>query len=61
MRAKSILAMVLTSLLLVSCSSGGDSPSGDSGAAETLKVGFITKYPVDFYDIMVLAVMKYDA
>ena len=28
---------------------------------DVLKVGFITKFPVDFYDIMVDAVKKYDA
>jgi ABC-type sugar transport system substrate-binding protein len=61
MRGKSILAMALTSLVLVSCSSGGDAGNADTGAAEKLKVGFITKFPVDFYDIMVKAVQEYDA
>jgi ABC-type sugar transport system substrate-binding protein len=61
MRGKSILAMALTSLVLVSCSSGGDAGNTDTGAAEKLKVGFITKFPVDFYDIMVKAVQEYDA
>ena len=33
--------------------------SGDAG--KSLKIGFITKFPVDFYDTMVDAVKKYDA
>src|SRR3954463_15282649 len=61
MRGKSILAMTLTSLVLVSCSSGGESGKANTGGAEKLKVGFITKFPVDFYDIMVDAVKKYDS
>ena len=36
-------------------------PSATGAAAGQLKVGFITKFPVDFYDIMVDAVKKYDA
>ncbi|MDI6104259.1 sugar ABC transporter substrate-binding protein [Actinoplanes sp. NEAU-A12] len=47
--------------MLAACSSGGDSGNGDPGAGEKLKVGFITKFPVDFYDIMVEAVQEYDA
>jgi ABC-type sugar transport system substrate-binding protein len=61
MRGKSILGMALASLVLVSCSSDGDTGNADPGGDETLKVGFITKFPVDFYDIMVDAVKKYDA
>jgi len=61
MRGKPILAIAVASLMLVSCSSGGDKGAGTgTGAAEKLKVGFITKFPVDFYDIMVEAVKKYD-
>ncbi|MEV6632826.1 sugar ABC transporter substrate-binding protein [Actinoplanes sp. NPDC051470] len=58
---KTILTMALASLMLASCSSGDDAGKSDQGAGETLKVGFITKFPVDFYDIMVDAVKKYDA
>jgi ABC-type sugar transport system substrate-binding protein len=61
MRAKSILTMTLASLVLASCSADGDPGEAEPGAGETLKVGFITKFPVDFYDIMVDAVKKYDA
>jgi len=60
MRGKSIVAMTLASLVLASCSSNGDTGKADAGGGETLKVGFITKFPVDFYDIMVDAVKKYD-
>jgi len=61
MRGKSIVAMTLAGLLLASCSSNGDTGKAGAGGAEPLKVGFITKFPVDFYDIMVDAVKKYDA
>jgi len=61
MRGKSIVAMTLASLLLASCSSDGDTGKTDAGGGEPLKVGFITKFPVDFYDIMVDAVKKYDS
>jgi simple sugar transport system substrate-binding protein len=49
--------MTAASLMLAACSSGGDAAPG---AGEKLKVGFITKFPVDFYDTMVEAVRKYD-
>ena len=61
MRGKSMLALTLVSLTLVSCSSNGDAGNAEPGGAEKLKVGFITKFPVDFYDTMVDAVKKYDA
>ncbi|RSM65488.1 sugar ABC transporter substrate-binding protein [Actinoplanes sp. ATCC 53533] len=61
MRGRSIVAMTLASLVLASCSSNGDTGKADAGGGEPLKVGFITKFPVDFYDIMVDAVKKYDA
>jgi len=35
--------------------------SGGGSNSTTIKVGFITKFPVDFYDIMVDAVKKYDS
>jgi ABC-type sugar transport system substrate-binding protein len=50
----------LCTLALNACSSGDENKAADT-TAETLKVGFITKFPVDFYDIMVDAVKKYDA
>jgi ABC-type sugar transport system substrate-binding protein len=60
MRGKSIVVITLAGLLLASCSSGPDTGNAGTGGGETLKVGFITKFPVDFYDIMVDAVKKYD-
>ena len=39
--------------------SGGD--AGGSGSEESVKIGFITKFPVDFYDTMVDAVKQYDS
>jgi len=35
--------------------------NGGGSSSSTIKVGFITKFPVDFYDIMVDAVKKYDS
>jgi len=61
MRAKSIVVTTIASLALVSCSSSGDAGKTGAGGDTKLKVGFITKFPVDFYDIMVDAVKKYDA
>jgi ABC-type sugar transport system substrate-binding protein len=52
--------MALMSLILGSCSSGEGAGDNEPAAGEKLKVGFITKFPVDFYDIMVEAVKKYD-
>jgi len=60
MRVKSVLVATLATLTLVSCSSGKGSGDSGAGGSEQLKVGFITKFPVDFYDIMVDAVKKYD-
>jgi simple sugar transport system substrate-binding protein len=60
MRSRSTLVAVLVTLALVSCSSGKGSGDADTGSGDTFKVGFITKFPVDFYDIMVDAVKKYD-
>jgi len=38
--------------------SGGD--AGDSGSEESVKIGFITKFPVDFYDTMVDSVKTWN-
>jgi ABC-type sugar transport system substrate-binding protein len=38
--------------------SGGD--AGGSGSEESVKIGFITKFPVDFYDTMVDAVKTWN-
>ena len=60
-RRVAVLAVALALVVLTgACSSGGDEDGG-SQASETLKVGFITKFPVDFYDTMVDAVKQYDS
>jgi simple sugar transport system substrate-binding protein len=56
-RTPAALAMVLA-IALAGCSDAKKAPAGASGA---IKVGLITKFPVDFYDTMVDAVKKYDA
>jgi simple sugar transport system substrate-binding protein len=60
-------------LIVVACSSGGSSaapsaaapsaaaPSAAASAADKVKIGFITKFPVDFYDIMVDAAKEWAA
>ena len=58
-------AMAVMALLAAGCSdddSGKDSgkDSGDGGG-DAVKIGFITKFPVDFYDIMVDAAKEWDA
>jgi ABC-type sugar transport system substrate-binding protein len=51
------LAALALPLSAAACSN--DKATG--GGAEVIKIGFITKFPVDFYDVMVDAVKKYDA
>lgn len=51
------LALVLP-ISLSACNSDSNTPGSDNSV---LKVGLITKFPVDFYDTMVDAVKKYDA
>jgi len=47
-------------LMLAACGSdSGDNGSGDEGDA--VKIGFITKFPVDFYDTMVDAAKEWDS
>jgi simple sugar transport system substrate-binding protein len=56
LRLTALAAALLLPASLTACSSDEPGPS-DS----VLKVGLITKFPVDFYDIMVDAVKQYDA
>jgi simple sugar transport system substrate-binding protein len=58
-------ATVCAMLLLAGCggSSGGDNKAGtssDVAATTVTKIGFITKFPVDFYDTMVDAVKTWN-
>ncbi|GAB3834083.1 sugar ABC transporter substrate-binding protein [Dactylosporangium cerinum] len=58
-RLAAVLAVALA-LPLAGCGdSGGGSDKAAGGGA--IKVGLITKFPVDFYDTMVDAVKQYDA
>lgn len=59
-RRVAVLTVALALVVLTSACSSGDEDGG-SQASETLKVGFITKFPVDFYDTMVDAVKQYDS
>ena len=56
------LAVVATGLVLATSACGGDSTEqpASGGSTEPMKVGFITKFPVDFYDTMVDAVKTWD-
>jgi len=53
-----VLAVALAIPLAGCADAKSDAPGGTSG---TIKVGLITKFPVDFYDTMVDAVKQYDA
>jgi ribose transport system substrate-binding protein len=63
MRGVTKLAVLAATLALpislTACSSGGG--NGTANSPSVIKVGLITKFPVDFYDTMVDAVKKYDA
>jgi ABC-type sugar transport system substrate-binding protein len=59
-RSKRLVALLAAMTLAVALGACSDEDSG-GGGNEVLKVGFITKFPVDFYDIMVDAVKKYDS
>ena len=59
-RRVAVLTVALALVVLTGACSSGDEDGG-SQASETLKVGFITKFPVDFYDTMVDAVKQYDS
>jgi len=62
-RTRTLLTATLTAIIAIAATGCGadDSDGGGSPDAETIKVGFITKFPVDFYDTMVDAVKKYDS
>jgi simple sugar transport system substrate-binding protein len=52
----SITALVLCLALLtslVACSDDSDAGDDGGGSKKSIKIGFITKFPVDFYDTMV--------
>jgi ABC-type sugar transport system substrate-binding protein len=53
-----LAAAVVLPMTLTACGSGSEATPN---SPNVLKVGLITKFPVDFYDIMVDAVKEYDA
>jgi simple sugar transport system substrate-binding protein len=55
--------MVSAALLLAGCSNSSSDKTGStsgSGGGGVIKIGFITKFPVDFYDTMVDAAKAWD-
>jgi ABC-type sugar transport system substrate-binding protein len=60
-RKRLVLVLVVAALAIAGCSSGGGTGSnGNSSAGSKIKIGFITKFPVDFYSIMVDAVKAWN-
>ncbi|MEO7720383.1 MAG: sugar ABC transporter substrate-binding protein [Pseudolysinimonas sp.] len=53
-------ATAALALALTGCAPSGGSSGGGSGS-KVIKIGFITKFPVDFYDTMVTAAKAWDA
>jgi simple sugar transport system substrate-binding protein len=61
MRRSSITALLAVALVVPLAGCGDDGTDPGSGGSAPIKVGLITKFPVDFYDTMVDAVKQYDA
>ncbi len=61
MRRAQRLAIAALALALASSTIACNADPNSEPGASTLKVGLITKFPVDFYDTMVDAVKQYDA
>src|SRR5215203_5607515 len=53
-------ATATLALALTACGTPTDT-GGDGEGDDVLTIGFITKFPVDFYDIMVDAAKEWDA
>ena len=63
-RTHLLAAAAALALLTAGCSGDDDSKGSDGsgdGGGDAVKIGFITKFPVDFYDIMVDAAKEWDA
>ncbi len=61
-----LAAVAVMALIAAGCSDDDASASGDGsgdggGGGDAVKIGFITKFPVDFYDIMVDAAKEWDS
>jgi len=53
-------SMLSAALLVAGCSNGDSKKSGGDSGGDVIKIGFITKFPVDFYDTMVDAAKAWD-
>lgn len=60
-RAQKLAIMAMAIAMPLSLSACGEDSNTSNGGSSVLKVGLITKFPVDFYDTMVDAVKEYDA
>lgn len=60
-----LFAVLAASMTLMLAACGGSSDSGNKGSGDgkskSVKIGFITKFPVDFYDTMVDAAKTWDS
>jgi ABC-type sugar transport system substrate-binding protein len=63
-RTHLLAAVAAMALLAAGCSDDDPKDSGDGsgdGGGDAVKIGFITKFPVDFYDTMVDAAKEWDS
>ena len=60
-KAVIIAATAAIALSLAACSTPATPGGSDNGADDVVTIGLITKFPVDFYDIMVDAAKAWDA
>jgi ABC-type sugar transport system substrate-binding protein len=63
-RTHLLAAVAAMTLLAAGCSDDDPKASADGsgdGGGDTVKIGFITKFPVDFYDTMVDSAKEWDA
>lgn len=62
-RIRTLVTPALTLVLAIAATGCSDDADGGGSGSSTgsVKVGLITKFPVDFYDTMVDAVKKYDS
>ena len=61
MKKKHLLVAAITASLALSMSACAPASTPSGGDDDVLTIGFITKFPVDFYDIMVDAAKEWDA
>jgi len=61
MKTKHLLIAAVTASLALSMSACAPSTPSDDGGDDVLTIALITKFPVDFYDIMVDAAKEWDA